>query len=379
LDPKDLRGKTIYQRVFYRFSPGSDVEIHDSIVVEERARFQPDPEKAEEGIIQPMGHKTIILRDGNVEDGEIGDAFFHLTVHDGKKTHAGAGNDLELVSEIATAMYLASNPDLCAGKILEVACNLGLAGLLGCIGAGFVKQGGKKEENTIEDEVLTISKVGETLLPESVELLTLSDADQDVLNQAFHNVKESGVKPSKVAMGVLDWRKPKQLRDRRVPEQYQTIFCSDVTFTYPEAKELARTVANRLEASNPFLTTAKPNLPTPRFVMVAPDDRDDIPYLVRILEKGYRMSVAQGYLKLEKLAFRYQMLPESEPESDLDDVELELQEFKELFYQSLTAQHHPDYRGEGSGELFFPLESGEYDATSGSTFLEREWEQKGPW
>ena len=91
------------------------------------------------------------------------------------------------------------------------------------------------------------------------------------------------------------------------------------------------------------------------------------------------MSVATGYLKLDKLVFKYQMLPASIPESALDDLELELAYDAQVSYQSLTASHHVDYAGEGSGEWFFPMETGEYDGSSSSTFLERESNTKGPW
>jgi len=154
---------------------------------------------------------------------------------------------------------------------------------------------------------------------------------------------------------------------KRGPKEYHTIVASDVAFSFPEAKELARTVANRLEPSYPYLTNRKPR---PRFVYVSPDNREETPHLQRLLEKGYRMNVSPGYLKLEKLTFVFQSLPNSEPESKLDDLDLELQQFKETTYESLVADHSTDYAGEGSGELFFPMENGAYDSSSGNTFLE---------
>mmetsp|Transcript_61816 Transcript_61816/g.165595 ORF Transcript_61816/g.165595 Transcript_61816/m.165595 type:complete len:160 (+) Transcript_61816:3-482(+) len=158
-------------------------------------------------------------------------------------------------------------------------------------------------------------------------------------------------------------------------KEYYTIVTSDVAFTYPEAKELARTVANRLEPSSPYISSDRQ---LPRFVHVCPDVREDVAYLHRLCDKGYRMSVLTGYLKVEKLAFVLQSLDSSKSEEYLDDIELELQEFKETVYQSLTATHHPDYAGEGSGELFFPVETGEYDGAGGSAYLEREGD-RGVW
>jgi hypothetical protein len=374
----NLAGKTIYQRVFYRFSPGSDLEVHDAIVIEERVRFEQDPNNME--YIRPVGERTLILRDGQVEEGEIGDEFYTQTIHDGKKTHDGAGTDPTIESAIATAMYLASNPSLVQGKVLEVACELGLAGLLGCIGAGFVlgKNGEKKD---VAQEMMGLKH--DDLLPKDLKSLFLTDSDEERLNLAFKNVKLSGVSPGKVTIEEMDWTR----RVRHTPgtpyKAFHTIVASDVAFSYPQAKELARTVANRLEPmariAEGYLGSEKAESSIPKFVHVCPEAREDSMYLHRLMEKGYRMSVDTGYLKLEKLTFCFQTLPQSKPESALDDLDLELQDDKELFYQSLTAQHHPDYEGEGSGELFFPMETGEYDATGGSTFLEREPESRGPW
>lgn len=366
-----LQGKDIYQRVFYRFSPGSEVGVHNAVVVEERCRFTVDPERPD--YILPIGPRTLILREGQVEDGEIGDDFFVLNVQQGGKTHNGAGNDVELQASIACAMYLASNPELCRGRILEIASDSGLGSLLGCVGAGFTL-GGRVKDADLEEDILTIAKDRTCLFPPDLELLTISNVDDESLADAYHNLKASGISGSKVAMDILDWRirrarGPLGNRAPAIPT-YRTVVASDVAFTYPEAKELARAVANRLEPTAPFLYTT--STPLPRFVLVCPDDRDDLPYLRRILEKGYKMATSTHYLKLEKLTFHFQKLATGEPENALDDMDLELQEFKEINCQSLVAQHHPDYAGEGSGELFFPVETGEYEATGGSTFLEKD-------
>ena len=74
------------------------------------------------------------------------------------------------------------------------------------------------------------------------------------------------------------------------------------------------------------------------------------------------MTVRTNYVNMERLQFYFQALPQDAPESDLDDLEqLEVQEDSSKDYQSLTAIHHPDYAGDGSGEYFFPLETGAYE------------------
>lgn len=371
-----LEGKDIYQRVFYRFSPGSDVAVHNAVIVEERCRFGADPDRT--GYILPMGPRTLILRDGQVEDGEIGDDFFTINVSagSGDGTHNGGGNDLEVQAAIACAMYLASNPDLCRGRMLELSCNSGLASLLGCIGAGYT-QGVRVKDSDLQDDILTMGTNKKSLLPADLDVLVMTDVDEDRLTNSYHNLKVSGVSGSKVSMEVLDWRaRVARPRGSAVPvHEYRTIVGSDLVFSYPETKELARAVAHRLEPTEPFLYAPGP---LPRFVHVCPDDRSDLPYLRRILEKGYRMATSTHYLKLEKLIFHFQTLPAGEPETALDDLELEMQAFKEIKYESLIAQHHPDYAGQGSGELFFPMETGEYETTGGSTFLEKE-SGSSPW
>lgn len=61
--PEDYTGKTIYQRTFYRLSPDSQVQLPNSIMIEERLRFLPDT--ARPGYILPVGPRTLILREGS--------------------------------------------------------------------------------------------------------------------------------------------------------------------------------------------------------------------------------------------------------------------------------------------------------------------------
>ena len=96
-------------------------------------------------------------------------------------------------------------------------------------------------------------------------------------------------------------------------------------------------------------------------------------YLRQFLEKGFRMTVDSGYMNLERLSFVYQTLDEDVEESKLEDLDtLELKDDTSKGYQFVRAVHHPDYAGDGSGEYFFPLETGEYEGGSRSTWLEPE-------
>lgn len=386
--------KIYYQRFFYRFRPSSQVDIHDAMVIEERLRYANN--KNDNDTFRPIGPRTLILRNGQVEDGEIGDEFFTLNVHEPSSLHPSASS---IESALCTALYLASNPTLCTGTVLELSCQLGLAGLLGCLGAGYrlreTTLSSAPAETSVEDDILTLPHENANLLPPQLQRLILTDSDPDMINYAVHNVQNARIPANKVMLDQWDWTVPTPPLQQRaamsrwggsnnnnaktgMPSssassppnaiEYQTIVASDVAFSFPEAKQLARTVANALAPSNIFsLSPNDPPLPAPRFVHISPEARDnETPYLHRLLEKGYRMTVDTGFLKLEKIVFGVQTLSLSQADSlqhetaALDEMELEVKHVQESIYQSLTAIHHPDYAGEGSGEIFFPMETGAY-------------------
>ncbi|GKY90365.1 hypothetical protein MPSEU_000010500 [Mayamaea pseudoterrestris] len=388
---KDMEGKTIYQRVFYMLDPIEPTisDSNKSVVVEERVRFQPDsdPVRQSQGYIQPVGFRTLILRDGNVQDGEIGKAFVSLNVHDGSDTHGGAGMDSTMDSAIAMLLYLASNPALLQGKVLEMSSGVGISSLLGCLGAGFVSKGGATDadaanRDTPDDDILSIPS-GSPWLPEDLESLTLTDPDEMNLNMVMENAKSLWIESSKLYLDRLDWSvrdvKPfgvtaaasEPFRDNNGNnnKEYRNILAGDVAYTFPEAKLLARAVAYRLQPSYSFVGSSTP---APRFVHLYPDGSDENVYLRRFLERGYRMNVSQDYLKMEKIQFAFQMLPQDEPESSLDDVVLNVQERKAYEYSVLVAEHSVDYGGAGMGEYFFPIETGLFESEQG--MMERDWE-----
>ena len=54
---EDYTGKTIFQRTFYRLSPDSQVQLPNSIMLEERLRFVADTNR--EGYILPVGPRYV--------------------------------------------------------------------------------------------------------------------------------------------------------------------------------------------------------------------------------------------------------------------------------------------------------------------------------
>jgi hypothetical protein len=413
----DYEGKTVYQRSFYRLSPGSTVSKPNALVLEERLRFQPDPENP--GYLLPFGPRTYLFRQGTQED-EITDEVYRINF--GSTTHNGPGT---MDTTIATILYVASNPELVQGDILQLGCEEGAAGLLGCIAARFTamedgdgattsKQQPNKHDDI--DDVMTVPKHKE-VFPPRMRHLTLSEEGEERLGAAYPAVRHF----SNGLVSLKDIRWSTRIQGRRYDHYYRTILGSDMDFSYPNSKELARAVANYLLPSDPMAivstkdgaagaasstgpsssfggigmdlgettTTQRsqqqsdpkhdvdPQIP-PTFVHVCPDVRENVTYLRQALENGFKMTVQTGYLKLERLQFVPQALPEDAPEEELEDLDLELKDESNRSYQSLTAIHHPDYAGDGTGEYFFPLETGEYESGSRSPYLEPE-EGGSPW
>lgn len=344
VDDDDDGATTIVQRTFYRFSHGSDVDVHNSMVLEDRSTVGDSSSS--------KGHGTILLRDGNVEEGEIGDAFYSISPETTLST-----------SEIAMALYLASNPTLCTEDMLEVSSETGLASILGCVGAGFVLKRNSNApasllQDDVADDILTISSSSHSdkLLPPTLEKLTLTAPDERHLDVLLRNSKHSGIASSKLSVEPLDWKMRNVRNTRVVPSEVTTLVAVDLALTFPEAVLLARTCAYRLRPSWVGRTVTQV---VPTLVHMCPADREDAAYLQRELTTNYKMSAFTGYLKLEKLIFCPQTVPHTaDMATTLEDMELEVQEERSLAFSSLVAQHHPDYVGGGSGELFFPADTG---------------------
>jgi hypothetical protein len=399
----DFEGKTIYQRCFYRLSPGSTVSKPNALLIEERLRFKADP--GNKGYILPFGPRTYIFREGTNED-EITDELYRI--HLGSATHNGPGT---MDTSIATILYLASNPEMVQGDVLQLGCESGIAGILGCIGARFAMNPKRKSQDA--EDVFTVPK-HEDVFPPKMHHLTLSDEGDDEGMRATYDIVKHF---SNGEVSLKDIRWGTRIPGRRYDHYYRTIIGSDMDFSYPNSKELARTVANYLLPSNEFAVIStkdgastsggssgggsfggigmdmESSAPAPQredpmkevnsniaptFVHVCPDARENVTYLRQFLENGFKMTVNSDYLKLGRLQFVFQTLPEDAPEDEIEDLDLELKDESSRSYQSLTAFHHPDYAGDGTGEYFFPLETGEYEGGSRSTYLEPE-EESSPW
>eukprot|EP00536_Pseudo-nitzschia_multiseries_P014420 jgi/Psemu1/246090/estExt_Genewise1.C_6990004 len=406
--PEDYTGKTIFQRTFYRLSPESQVQLPNAMMIEERLRFLPDPNDSE--YMLPTGLRTLILREGTEED-DITDELFRVDVPSptevsssssssssggpSEKTHNGPRS---LDMEIATILYLASNPKWIQGDVLELSCDgttgaSGVVGLLSCIASKLATMTpGERNDFKAQRQAQAAAETEDALalgggqrkrdnfsllVPEGVFHLTLSDESVESLRGAQELVqrhfKSSAASSGAASVSVepVEWSHSTG-RGKRGPQktpQFRTILGSDLDLSFPTARELSKTVANSLLPSNQL---AAPNMDEQRtgldptvpatFVHLSPEYRDETRYLRQFLEQGHLMAVRTNYVSMERLQFYFQSLPQGSPESDLDGLEeLEVQEDTSRDYQSLTAVHSPDYAGEGLGEYFFPLETGAYE------------------
>ena len=334
-------------------------------------------------------------------------------------------------TEIASVLYLASNPKWIQGDVLELSCAgaagaSGVVGLLSCVASRLASmtsdelESFKKQHQEAATEEVALNAGHKrmnrfsSVFPQRMHHLTLSDESPESLKGVSETINrhftQSTTTDPTVSVQQIEWSYPQSRRQtggdgrRKYDREYRTILGSDLDLTFPTAKELSKTVANMLLPSNefavanikegadtapsfgglgmdpepsetsyqePFDREVDPDIPA-TFVHLCPDYRDETRYLRQFLEKGYLMTVRSHYVNVERLQFYFQALPQDSPESDLDDIEkIEVQEDSSKDYQSMTATHNPDYAGEGSGEYFFPVETGAYEG-GGLGTLERE-------
>lgn len=400
----NFEGKTIFQRTFYRLSSDSQVQLPNAVLIEERLRFLPDPE--DPGYMVPVGPRTLIVREGT-EDDDITDEIFRMDLPAPTKDGSHSG-PRSLDTEIATVLYLASNPNWIQGDVLELSCAgasgaSGAVGLLACVAARLATMAPQEleayklqREQDAQDVLHKRKESFSAVLPPRLYHLTLTDESPESLKGISEMIHRHflGTSSARVSVQQLEWSHSRGRR--KYDRSYRTILGSDLDLSFPTAKELSKTVANMLLPSNEFAIAnmkeplrsssssksfgaigidpeptstsenekdqeVDPSIPA-TFVHLCPDYRDETRYLRQLLEKGYLMTVRTNYVNMERLQFGIQTLPQGSPESDLDELEeLEVQEDSSKDYQSMTAIHSPEYGGEGLGEYFFPIETGAYE------------------
>lgn len=352
----DLSEKIVVQRVIHRLSEQSDVSVPDALSIEERIRFVADPEK-DDGSVLPVGRRTLILRDSKEKE------LYRLDVHETKSTHNGF--DTDLFSTYAMILYIASNPKLLKGRVLELESQLGLGGLLGTIALAGVSGEDVHPEPGVEDFAPSKEKF-HVHMPKNVEKVVLTDANEEMLNVAFLNVKNAGLQPHEVVLQKLDWNHHHRISD---DFRFDTILGCDLVFNYPTVKELARTTAYSLATDGTF-------------VHICPDGRGELGHLRDFLTRAYLMDTNIGLLTLQTHEYKFQLLNQGEPEEKLDNQELVEVRVRDSFFESLSALHNPAYNGI-NGEDFFPIETGALDVRSRDDYLEPEkgtaWYVQKPW
>jgi hypothetical protein len=412
-DAASLPGHTVYQRTLFRLSSPSEDDDDEStppLVVEERLRYRPsasDPSR-----VEPIGPRTLILRDGNVEEGALGDALGRIDVHQVQPSTSTAtastlqhgGRTGVMDDAIVTSLYLAANgATFCQGKVLELAAGEGLGALMGCLGAAHGMRGGPTSASAADDDILSFPSGHkddkDATLPEYLVSLTITDEDPVLLDVAASNLQALSLsnhkdKHNKISVQPLDWRhRPLVPRQSATGpphhEEYATIVVSDVALTFPETKALARCLAHRLAPSNPICHTESlyakdtPGLLVPRVVHLSRPDQEETLYLRKYLGQGCRMTVTPDYVAVEKIGFVPQSIESAKPSEEdalLDKLELEVASVRTLDYALTIAQHHPDYAGGGSGEVFFPMEASADFSVWGNAegALEKEPDRRGP-
>ena len=388
----NLEGKTVYKRTLFRLQPTPALPIPNALVLEERLRYRPSAN--DPTFMEPFGPRTLLLRDGQVEEGAIGDEFYTIHVHEvppSKATSVGSttlqhgGRAGALDESLVLALVMAAQPECFHGPVLEIAARQGLGALVGCLGAAFATQtpeqraerNVKVTDQEEEEDVLTlpVDHYSDKILYKGLTTLIITESDPVMLDLCVENA--DSVPSKKIHVQALDWRTRAlpMAAGRQQRREYVTVALADLPLTFPETREMARTVAHRVAPSNPELaswTLAASNrggddddtkdgpLPTPRFIHVSREGREESVYLRKYLTEGCRMNVNTDFCTVEKIGFAIQSIdtvPPSEENALLDPLELEVASMDEMVYQIMTAEHHIDYTGSGSGEVFFPMEA----------------------
>lgn len=346
LSPDDLQGKLLHQKSFHRLTVDSDVSNPRALSIEERIVMKPNLERKR---LEPYGTRVLIVRNEHNEE------VLRFRVHESERMKIRT-------STIATVLYLAcEEPQLLfTERVLELSCELGIAGLLGALCVGKLSNPIREKIMTTNDMNILPDKSKSAIpFPSDLQSLTLSDNDPEALHLASMNVKQVSTDTQKIKLQEFDW----QHHPRITPGKnlYRGILASDLSYSFPQAKELARTVAYTLEPQ------------VGRFVHTCSSTVDDVLHLRKFLSEGYLMRVDTRFVTLESHVYKQQILPDGE----MPSKEFELGIVNTEMLQVVIATHHPEYDGV-NGEYFFPMETGTFDNGFPGTYLEKE-PRRSPW
>jgi len=89
---------------------------------------------------------------------------------------------------IATALWMASNPQLIQGDMLQLGCGCAVPSILGCIGAKLVLGEEVGGDGDWSAELLTVPE-HHSSLPEKLSHLTLTNQSEEALKEALDIAK----------------------------------------------------------------------------------------------------------------------------------------------------------------------------------------------
>jgi len=370
----NLAGKIVCQRFLYKLSPLSDVP-DTSYTIEERLRFQVGDDGRE---LTPIGIKTFLLRDGPPDDDDaspqdslkpqqrVGNILHKASFHeiteseDGAESYAGNVGGIIDDAGIASALYFAAQPKMVRGNVLELSSGIGFGGIMSCIAAGATTPKSLTDVSPDDDEAATddddeiLPTKERAPLPADLEMLTLSESNEEVVNECVKNTRISGIPSEKITLGMLDWGMPVK---REMKNRYDLILGSDIACQFPDVKGISRQVAYCLKDNFDGYSGGQ-------FVHVGPTTRDTISDLRKKLRNGYNMNVDVGYLELERFDLAPLILDGINEEAAAEEKLLG-EEKGYVMYQSQSMEKFSTFvaaHGEGydgfNGEFYFPAETG---------------------
>lgn len=235
-------------------------------------------------------------------------------------------------ASIAMSLFFACHPDLFEGKILELGCGVGVAGILSSVCAGATSNGIPSP-------------------PDAVESITLTDHSPEVLDFCISNARRY-IPDKKFIVKKLDWYET-DFHDIEVEKnEYNTVIGTECAYLFPDIKPLAKTIVSNLA----------PTKKLGRSFMLGPYNRDALHYLESELEETYQMSVDTGVISMESLQLKTIWLQDEEEKGkDLmingkDGSKIRMCEYAakgHTEFLMLESMHHKDFLGGKDFAIFF--------------------------
>ena len=182
-------------------------------------------------------------------------------------------------SSIAMSMFFSSHSELLHGDVVELGSGVGLGGILSVIGPNNTRRGATNFKS-----------------------MTLTDCNDQVLEQCRQNVAEVCNNPSFVHVSRLDWYdflNGTEASNKHV-EKYDTVIACDCAYRYPDIKALTKTMTSLLR-----------NNSNAKIHIFGPRNRSGLQELLRQLREEHSFDVIVDEMHMQRYRLKAKHLGDS--------------------------------------------------------------------